>query len=281
MSLSKFRLVWQLHLGLPWSLSHGLGGILENGFIWWSYHPTWMTAIMPSMLLRRLKLWAVEIAMTWQEMEFSTLCGVWWKMTCPSRLLRCFAAFLYTWHQQKYQQKHASLCSVFIYWLTFFLKIIASSSIKDATREGPTCLSQFRGLLEKTHRRWWEQPLVWGNTDTIYIWEIHDMYHETLSQMTIDLEFGYWIQSVFGHFWSPCILTAEVYTPMSHGLWFLLPKYNLEKLCWIPCVAQECSWQKHHIAVLSLEPHRCAEMVGLVVCSDDCRKYNPTKNRLD
>ena len=98
----------------------------------------------------------------------------------------------------KDQQKHASLCSVFLYGLTFFLKIIASSSIKDATREGPTCLSQFRGLLEKTHQRWWEQPLVWGNTDTIYIWELHDMYHETLSHMTIDLEFGYWIQSVFG-----------------------------------------------------------------------------------
>ena len=57
---------------------------------------------------------------------------------------------------------------------------------------------------------------------------------------------------------SPWNLTAEVYTPMSHGLWFLPPKYNPEKLCWILCVAQECSWQKHHIADLSLEPHRCA-----------------------
>ncbi len=35
---------------------------------------------------------------------------------------------LHTWHQQKHQQQHASLCSVFLYWLTFFLKITCDFS---------------------------------------------------------------------------------------------------------------------------------------------------------
>lgn len=236
---------------------------------------------MPSMLLRRLKLWAVEIAMTWQEMEFSTLWGVWWKITCPSRLLRCFAAFLYTWYQQKYQQKHASLCSVFLYGLTFVPK--------------DHCKLEHQGCDKRRPDLSITVPWVtWKNTSatvrtTVSLgqhWHHLHMgtsWYVSWNFITYDHWSGIWLLDPVS-FWSILSqwnLKAEVYTPMSHGLWFLLPKYNLEKLCWIPCVAQECSWQKHHIADLSLEPRDVLERVGLVVCSHDWRKHNPTKNRLD